>query len=93
MNLLLEIDEDLGRAVRDPQAAAGHLLQCCQCIADAETAAPCAITLWDLQLGDGDGLDLLRRWRQAGRRQTVIALTARGPISDRLRGPGYRLEA
>ena len=86
--LLLEDDEDLDRAVRDPLAAAGHPLQWCRCIADAETAAPWAMTLLDLQLGDGDGygLDLLRRWRRAGRRPPMIVLTGRDQVSDRIRG-------
>jgi two-component system, OmpR family, response regulator len=84
--LLLEDDEDLGQAVLDHLAAAGHQLQWCRCIADTETAAPWALALLDLQLGDGDGLDLLRRWRQAGLRQPVIVLTARDQVSDRIRG-------
>jgi two-component system OmpR family response regulator len=84
--LLLEDDEDLGRAVADHLAGAGHHLQWHRCIADAEAAAPWAMALLDLQLGDGDGLDLLRRWRQAGQRQPVIVLTARDQVSDRIRG-------
>ncbi len=84
--LLLEDDEDLGRAVLDHLVAAGHQLQWCRCLADAEAAAPWAMALLDLQLGDGDGLDRLRRWRQAGQRQPVIVLTARDQVSDRIRG-------
>lgn len=84
--LLLEDDQDLGQAVADHLAAAGHRLRWCRCIAEAEAAAPWAMALLDLQLGDGDGLDLLRRWRQAGRHQPVIVLTARDQVSDRIRG-------
>jgi two-component system OmpR family response regulator len=84
--LLLEDDEDLGQAVRDHLVAAGHRLQWCRRIADTETATPWDMALLDLHLGDGDGLDLLRRWRQAGRRQPVIVLTARDQVSDRIRG-------
>lgn len=84
--LLLEDDEDLGQAVRDHLIAAGHQLQWCRRIADTETATPWTMALLDLHLGDGDGLALLRCWRQAGRRQPVIVLTARDQVSDRIRG-------
>lgn len=84
--LLLEDDDDLGRAVADHLDAAGHRVQWCRCIADAESAAPAAMALLDLHLGDGDGLDLLRRWRTAGRQHPVIVLTARDQVSDRIRG-------
>lgn len=84
--LLLEDDEDLGQAVVDHLTAAGHRLQWCRSIAGTESASSWEMALLDRQLGDGDGLDLLRRWRQAGRRQPVIMLTARDQVSDRIRG-------
>jgi two-component system, OmpR family, response regulator len=84
--LLLEDDDDLGRAVRDHLAAAGHRLHWCRRMADADTASPWDLALLDLHLSDGNGLDLLRRWRQAGLRQPVIVLTARDQVSDRIRG-------
>jgi len=84
--LLLEDDADLGQAVADHLAAAGHQVHWCRCIADADAAPAPALALLDLQLPDGDGLGLLRRWRAAGRRGPVIVLTSRDQVSDRIRG-------
>ena len=88
--LLLEDDLDLGQAVADHLEAAGHQVHWCKLIAQArvqaaEAAAP-DLALIDLGLPDGDGLDLLREWRQRGRRWPVIVLTARDQVSDRIRG-------
>jgi two-component system OmpR family response regulator len=45
------------------------------------------LVLLDLNLPDGDGLDLLGEWRRSGRLAgPVIALTARDQVSDRIRG-------
>ncbi len=40
----------------------------------------------DLTLPDGDGLDLLKRWRATEISLPVIALTARGGLEDKVRG-------
>jgi two-component system OmpR family response regulator len=84
--LLLEDDADLGRALADHLGAAGHRVHWCRCLAEAAAAPEPALALLDLQLPDGDGLDLLRRWRAIGRRAPVIVLTARDQVSDRIRG-------
>ena len=88
--LLLEDDLDLGQAVADHLEAAGHQVHWCKLIAQAQAQAAEAVApdlaLLDLGLPDGDGLDLLRRWRQQGRRWPVIVLTARDQVSDRIRG-------
>lgn len=84
--LLLEDDADLARAVHDHLAAAGHRVQRCARVAEADAAIGWALALLDLQLPDGDGLALLRRWRAAGRAEPVIVLTARDQVSDRIRG-------
>jgi len=84
--LLLEDDADLGRAVADHLAAAGHRVQWLRRVVDAEHAAAPDLALLDLQLPDGDRLDLLRRWRAAGLHWPVIVLTARDQVSDRIRG-------
>lgn len=84
--LLLEDDADLGRAVAGHLVAAGHRVHRCQCIAEAAAAPEPALAPLDLQLPDGDGLDLLRRWRSAGQVWPVIVLTARDQVIDRIRG-------
>lgn len=84
--LLLEDDQDLGRAVADHLVAAGHRVCWSRCIAQARTAPPWALALLDLHLPDGDGLALLRGWRAAGVQTPVIVLTARDQVSDRIRG-------
>lgn len=86
--LLLEDDLDLGQAVADHLEAAGHQVHWCKLIAQARVQAAAApdLALLDLGLPDGDGLDLLREWRQRGRRWPVIVLTARDQVSDRIRG-------
>ena len=87
MNLLLvEDDTDLGQAVVDHLSAAGHQLHWCRDIAHAQCHQGWSLALLDLSLPDGDGLQLLARWRQAGRPQPVIVLTARDQVSDRVRG-------
>lgn len=40
----------------------------------------------DLGLPDGDGLDLLRKWRQSGLTEPVVILSARDTVDDRIRG-------
>lgn len=88
--LLLEDDIDLGQAVVEHLEAGGHAVQWMKRIAQAEAALAggeaVELALLDLQLPDGDALDLLRRRRAAGDRRPVIALTARDQVSDRIRG-------
>lgn len=84
--LLLEDDPDLGQAVADHLAAAGHRVRWCRSLAEAGAAPAPALALLDLRLPDGDGLDLLRRWRADGLAWPVIVLTARDQVSDRIRG-------
>ncbi len=40
----------------------------------------------DLTLPDGDGLDLLKEWRQNGFNEPVLILSARDAVRDRVRG-------
>jgi DNA-binding response OmpR family regulator len=40
----------------------------------------------DLGLPDGDGLELLREWRQSGFNEPVLILSARDTVQDRIRG-------
>jgi DNA-binding response OmpR family regulator len=40
----------------------------------------------DLNLPDGDGLDLIREWRASGLNEPVLILSARDTLEDRIRG-------
>ena len=40
----------------------------------------------DLGLPDGDGLDLLRKWRNSGFNEPVLILSARDSVEDRIKG-------
>lgn len=44
------------------------------------------VIVLDLGLPDGDGLDLLREWREGGFNEPVIILSARDALQDRVRG-------
>jgi len=58
-------------------------------LSEAEAAldtAPYDVVTLDLGLPDGDGLDLLRDMRAAGRHIPVLVLTARDGVDDRVKG-------
>jgi DNA-binding response OmpR family regulator len=40
----------------------------------------------DVGLPDGNGLDLLRRWREAGFNEPILVLSARDSVQDRIKG-------
>ncbi|WP_344809300.1 response regulator transcription factor [Allohahella marinimesophila] len=44
------------------------------------------VAVVDIGLPDGNGLDVLRRWREAGKRLPVLLLTARGDWQDKVNG-------
>ena len=53
---------------------------------DALANAPHDLVVLDLGLPDGNGLDLLRRWRACGFNEPVIILSARGDTQERVQG-------
>jgi DNA-binding response OmpR family regulator len=44
------------------------------------------VIVLDLGLPDGDGIDLLRQWRQSGFNEPVLILSARDTVADRIKG-------
>jgi DNA-binding response OmpR family regulator len=87
--LLIEDDLDLGHALQQALAGAGHTSEWLRTLAQAEAVADAQrhdAVLLDLNLPDGHGLDLLRRWRRRGLQQPLIIITASDALGDRLLG-------
>ncbi len=87
--LIIEDDLDLGLAVQQALRTEGISSAWVRRGADALLALSDATfdcVLLDLGLPDGDGLGLLRRWRQQGERTPIVVITARAGLDDRLAG-------
>ncbi len=82
--LLVEDTSSLAMVYEAVLTRAGHRVTCAATLAEARSA--CAATrprlvLLDLQLPDGDGLELLDELRQSGSESRVIVITANGSIN------------
>jgi DNA-binding response OmpR family regulator len=87
--LLVEDEGDLAAAVAEHIRGQGHAVDGVARLDEAAAALAAVdydLVLLDLQLPDGQGLDLLRRLRRAGDRRPVIILTARDQVRDRIAG-------
>lgn len=89
--LLVEDDLPLGKALSQSLQQAGYRCTWVRCLSDGWAhllADTHAALLLDLQLPDGEGLQLLQRLRMHARtrRTPVLILTARDALDDRLRG-------
>jgi len=87
--LLLEDDQMLGEAIKDHLAAHGHATDWTGRIEEAEAAQFATaydVMLLDLNLPDGQGMDLLKRLRRRGDTTPVIILTAMDQLSMRIAG-------
>lgn len=87
--LLIEDDLDLGRALGAALKVEGLTSEWIRRVVDAPktvyaTRVDCV--LLDLTLPDGNGLELLAKWRCEGQAVPVIVITARGEVQDRLAG-------
>ncbi|WP_271439762.1 response regulator [Pontixanthobacter luteolus] len=87
--LVVEDDPELGRRLSDRLRAADFAVELATCRSEAEgwpdVGAMAAIIL-DLGLPDGDGIDLLRHWRNARVETPILILTARGSWQDKVEG-------
>lgn len=87
--LLIEDDQDLARRLADALAESGFAVDCA---ADGETGCLMGETndfdavVLDLGLPHLPGIEVLRRWRRAGRDVPVLILTARDAWTDRVEG-------
>lgn len=87
--LIVEDDIDLGQALLAALKAEGLSARWVRRLADVppDLGDPTpACVLLDLGLPDGEGLELLRRWRSAHDSVPVIVMTARSALEDRLSG-------
>lgn len=69
--------------------ARGYVVDACPNLAAADDAVASfdyEVVVLDRSLPDGDGLELLRRWRQHDQRFAVLVLTARDAVPDRVEG-------
>ncbi len=86
--LVVEDDTTLADSLVEYLRPEGYALELARSIREAERRglAGVDLVLLDWMLPDGSGIDLLRRWRQAGERLPVLMLTARTELVDRVLG-------
>ncbi len=87
--LAVEDEKDLSELVKANLGRHGFAVDLAATLADAQDCLKTTsydVILLDLQLPDGDGLELLRTVRGAGHTTPVIAVTARDRIADRVSG-------
>ena len=86
--LVVEDEPGIARVVEDYLARAGFRVVAAATAADALAAARSArpaLVVLDLGLPDADGLDVTRELRRVAN-VPIVMLTARGDVSDRIRG-------
>jgi DNA-binding response OmpR family regulator len=87
--LVVEDEKRVGQFVERALSEQSYTTLLVRTIAEARDAlaeGPYDAVVLDLGLPDGDGLDLLREWRQSGFTDPVIILSARDAVQDRIRG-------
>lgn len=85
--LLVEDNEELGKALCDRFALDGHAVDHALTLGDAEASISTVeydLILLDIMLPDGDGQSFLKKHRANLDRTPVIVLTARSEVSDRV---------
>src|SRR3954469_22542428 len=87
--LLVEDDPDLAQRLASGLQGAGFVVEHA---ADGETGLELGrsedfdAVILDLGLPDIQGVEVLRRWRKAGREMPVLILTARGSWTEKVEG-------
>ncbi|GAA0713809.1 response regulator transcription factor [Dokdonella soli] len=87
--LIVEDQHGLGQFLKQGLAERSYTVTWVRTCSDARNAL-CEtnydVIVLDLGLPDGDGLDLLREWRQSGFVEPVLILSARDTVDDRIAG-------
>jgi DNA-binding response OmpR family regulator len=84
--LLVEDDRRVGAVMTSMLQRRGYAVEHAATATAALEAAPCDLVLLDLNLPDGDGLDVCRALRARSEHLGIIAVTARGEERDRVTG-------
>lgn len=87
--LLVEDDFLIGDGIKTGLEKLGFNIDWFQDGEDGEEAllqAPYDAVILDLGLPGKDGLEILQSWRQKGRKEAVLILTARGDVDQRITG-------
>ncbi|MEL0022154.1 MAG: response regulator, partial [Rickettsiales bacterium] len=87
--LLAEDNKELRDAMREGLEKADFAVDGFELADEADAAVATTkydAVILDLGLPDGDGIDLLRSWRDRGETVPVLILTARDTLADRVKG-------
>jgi len=85
--LLLEDEESIADALIYSLKAEGFQVTWCQLVQEASVQATNAdLLILDVGLPDGNGFDLLHKWRAMGVKLPIIIITASAALDDRLAG-------
>jgi len=87
--LVVEDERRLGEFLKQglvERRYTASLVRTCKEASDALAETPFDVIVLDLSLPDGDGLNLLRQWRESGFNEPVLILSARDSLEDRLKG-------
>jgi len=87
--LIVEDSAELAGALADGLRGAGFAVDVALTFTDADyktTVTDYDLVVLDLNLPDGDGIEICRQLREGGSRTAILMLTARDRVSDRVRG-------
>lgn len=87
--LILDDDQRFGTLLREHVRASGSIADVVTSVADFRaTADPTAYDLYviDLNLPDGDGIDVVRWCRKTAHQVPILIITARSTVSNRVTG-------
>lgn len=87
--LIVEDQARLASFLEDSLSDRSYTVDCvstCAAALDALCQTSYDAIILDVGLPDGNGFDLLRRWREAGFNEPVLILSARDTVRDRIKG-------